>query len=526
MANANNFFLPYASSALEGQNIQSQNEYLASTDRTQGVRTGLANGDNFNKLAKQVSLMACAIAEFITSKLPEDTLIQDTLSMEQLASYTEEAIVKVILEKSPPPDFFGTKIIGADSELTDIYEIIEDGGYYIFKHLDNMPEWDDTSLVLLNVLKINTTTYYYLHYHSGYRSTGCYSGTYYVSSVTEDAVENFRLVPTFTFDGKCDVDNFLPGDNYTGALVYNSTEGTIKSANRNEVMLYENFSYGIGYIDDNNSSVTDANTLRPGLYQISKQLQNMPFPQEEEQYNLGLMYVSDTIQLFYPLSEQLNCGLAGKNPRIRLINGEWQDYTKEFRENKVLLDSKTTLEDSDGVVLQQGDNTLVSIPINTFKALLDIKDVEITENWTESPEGILYYKYDQIINGNTYHKMKMKGGMQIAAANDVLTMQIPEQKAFYGLIIDNVSSKLFPTMKYASQVITSPSLKVVYKKTTDRFYVEVKLNNTVTGGFVSVEVDGYIDIDPPKQEASPTPTAFDITGVTNNQINFTYTRGV
>lgn len=140
MANERNKILPYALSAIEGVNIQSQEDYSASSETTDGVSTGLANGNNFNKLAKQVSIMSSSLAEFIVNTLSEQT-ISDTNSIEEISSALNNAILKLIKDNEPViPDKAGITVI--DDNITDITsfnQITEDGIYYIYKQLSDGP---------------------------------------------------------------------------------------------------------------------------------------------------------------------------------------------------------------------------------------------------------------------------------------------------------------------------------------------------------------------------------------------------
>lgn len=92
MSNQKNKILPYAQSAIEGQNIQSYAEYSGSTERQDGVKTGIANGDNFNRFAKQVSIMCASLAEYIVNNTDEGDLT-DNLSVDQIATLMEKAII-------------------------------------------------------------------------------------------------------------------------------------------------------------------------------------------------------------------------------------------------------------------------------------------------------------------------------------------------------------------------------------------------------------------------------------------------
>ena len=140
MANERNKILPYALSAIEGVNIQSQEDYSASSETTGGVSTGLANGNNFNKLAKQVSIMSSSLAEFIVNTLSEQT-ISDTNSIEEISSALNNAILKLIKDNEPViPDQSGIKVIDDNNtDITSFNQIKEDGIYYIYKQLSDGP---------------------------------------------------------------------------------------------------------------------------------------------------------------------------------------------------------------------------------------------------------------------------------------------------------------------------------------------------------------------------------------------------
>ena len=140
MANERNKILPYALSAIEGVNIQSQEDYSASSETTDGVSTGLANGNNFNKLAKQVSIMSSSLAEFIVNTLAEQT-ISDTNSIEEISSALNSAILKLIKDNEPViPDKAGITVIDDNStDITSFNQITEDGIYYIYKQLSDGP---------------------------------------------------------------------------------------------------------------------------------------------------------------------------------------------------------------------------------------------------------------------------------------------------------------------------------------------------------------------------------------------------
>ena len=140
MANERNKILPYALSAIEGVNIQSQEDYSASSETTDGVSTGLANGNNFNKLAKQVSMMSSSLAEFIVNTLAEQT-ISDTNSIEEISSALNSAILKLIKDNEPViPDKAGITVIDDNNtDITSFNQITEDGIYYIYKQLSDGP---------------------------------------------------------------------------------------------------------------------------------------------------------------------------------------------------------------------------------------------------------------------------------------------------------------------------------------------------------------------------------------------------
>ena len=146
MSNSRNKILVFAQSAIEGQNIQSQAEYEGSSEREDGVSTGIANGDNFNKLAKQVSTMSSSIAEFIVNNT-EDVIIQDTNSVEQISGYINQAVIKLITENLPPKEP-GINVIDESSEIVDFNQLTETGVYYIYKDLLNKPYSDKTTYVL------------------------------------------------------------------------------------------------------------------------------------------------------------------------------------------------------------------------------------------------------------------------------------------------------------------------------------------------------------------------------------------
>ena len=157
MANERNKILPYALSAIEGVNIQSQEDYSASSETTGGVSTGLANGNNFNKLAKQVSIMSSSLAEFIVNTLSEQ-IISDTNSIEEISSALNSAILKLIKDNEPViPDKSGINVINNTSSIIDFNEIIETGIYYIFKDLKNKPIYSNKNFGILIVLNTENT---------------------------------------------------------------------------------------------------------------------------------------------------------------------------------------------------------------------------------------------------------------------------------------------------------------------------------------------------------------------------------
>ena len=160
MANERNKILPYALSAIEGVNIQSQEDYSASSETTDGVSTGLANGNNFNKLAKQVSIMSSSLAEFIVNTLAEQT-ISDTNSIEEISSALNSAILKLIKDNEPViPDKAGITVIDDNNtDITSFNQITEDGIYYIYKQLSDGPsqngkaiEYNFIYLIVINAI--------------------------------------------------------------------------------------------------------------------------------------------------------------------------------------------------------------------------------------------------------------------------------------------------------------------------------------------------------------------------------------
>ena len=158
MANERNKILPYALSAIEGVNIQSQEDYAASVETSDGVSTGLANGNNFNKLAKQVSIMSSSLAEFIVNTLSEQT-ISDSNSIEEISSALNDTILKLIKDNEPViPKQSGITIIDDnDTDITSFNQITEDGIYYIYKQLSDGPSIYETlslfccKLIVLNI---------------------------------------------------------------------------------------------------------------------------------------------------------------------------------------------------------------------------------------------------------------------------------------------------------------------------------------------------------------------------------------
>ena len=158
MANERNKILPYALSAIEGVNIQSQEDYSASTETTNGVSTGLANGNNFNKLAKQVSIMSSSLAEFIVNTLAEQT-ISDTNSIEEISSALNNSILKMIKDNEPIiPDQPGIKVIDDNSpDITSFNQLTEDGIYYIYKQLSDAPSYEQlfSMYIPINLIVIN-----------------------------------------------------------------------------------------------------------------------------------------------------------------------------------------------------------------------------------------------------------------------------------------------------------------------------------------------------------------------------------
>ena len=160
MANERNKILPYALSAIEGVNIQSQEDYSASLETTDGVSTGLANGNNFNKLAKQVSIMSSSLAEFIVNTLAEQT-ISDTNSIDEISSALNSAILKLIKDNEPViPDKAGITVIDDNNtDITSFNQIREDGIYYIYKQLSDGPSQNGEAIKYgyINLIVINVS---------------------------------------------------------------------------------------------------------------------------------------------------------------------------------------------------------------------------------------------------------------------------------------------------------------------------------------------------------------------------------
>ena len=157
MANERNKILPYALSAIEGVNIQSQEDYTASSETSDGVSTGLANGNNFNKLAKQVSIMSSSLAEFIVNTLAEQT-ISDSDSIEEISSALNNAILKLIKDNEPViPDLSGIKVIDDNNtDITSFNQITENGIYYIYKQLSDGPSaYAQYGNICINLIVIN-----------------------------------------------------------------------------------------------------------------------------------------------------------------------------------------------------------------------------------------------------------------------------------------------------------------------------------------------------------------------------------
>ena len=158
MANERNKILPYALSAIEGVNIQSQEDYSASSETTDGVSTGLANGNNFNKLAKQVSIMSSSLAEFIVNTLSEQT-ISDANSIDEISSALNNAILKLIKDNKPIiPDQPGIKVIDDNSlDITSFNQLTEDGIYYVYKKLSDAPSYEQifSMHIPINLIVIN-----------------------------------------------------------------------------------------------------------------------------------------------------------------------------------------------------------------------------------------------------------------------------------------------------------------------------------------------------------------------------------
>lgn len=67
-----NDFQPFATGA--GENVVSQATYLAALWRTQGFLAGLAESAQLNKVWRQGSFVAAALAQFISDTLDEDVL--------------------------------------------------------------------------------------------------------------------------------------------------------------------------------------------------------------------------------------------------------------------------------------------------------------------------------------------------------------------------------------------------------------------------------------------------------------------
>lgn len=67
-----------------GTNIETQAAYLAAADRLAGHQPGIARAKLMNKQAKQASLMAAGLAQFIAAR--QGINVDDTLTPEQIAS--------------------------------------------------------------------------------------------------------------------------------------------------------------------------------------------------------------------------------------------------------------------------------------------------------------------------------------------------------------------------------------------------------------------------------------------------------
>jgi len=84
-----NGFLEFASTDT-GTNLLSQSEYSTDTQRPIGHQPGIARSKLANKQARQASLMAAGVAEFIADRQPEDVV--DTLTPAEIAEMMKAAI--------------------------------------------------------------------------------------------------------------------------------------------------------------------------------------------------------------------------------------------------------------------------------------------------------------------------------------------------------------------------------------------------------------------------------------------------
>ena len=87
----NNKIYKYAERAIEGSNIETDEDYKVSVETVNGVTTGKANASNFNKALKQSSTISSAVAEFMASK-DAGFDINDTLTPEAIAAQLDKVV--------------------------------------------------------------------------------------------------------------------------------------------------------------------------------------------------------------------------------------------------------------------------------------------------------------------------------------------------------------------------------------------------------------------------------------------------
>lgn len=86
-----NDFLPFAAGT--GANVQTQADYIASSDRTTGYVTGTASSTEVNKVLRQASLIASMVAQLIVDQTGQDAVDDGTIAT--LEANLEQAILNI-----------------------------------------------------------------------------------------------------------------------------------------------------------------------------------------------------------------------------------------------------------------------------------------------------------------------------------------------------------------------------------------------------------------------------------------------